>query len=109
MDEQIKVFLESREWLRKKLNSFETPGGDTNNFITVTKEFHNSFRDVKARVQIGENSSPNDTPIYEVAIFFEYFRHQEGFGPVFVGFISSIDDLISAFKLLGVDEKYLKQ
>jgi hypothetical protein len=107
MDEQIKSFLESREWLKQKGRFYETPMGDRNNYITISKESVGTYRDVKVKLMINVNNSWG-TDIYDIRIWFSFMRVSDEYEIVFQGFVMNLQDIIKAFELLGVDEKYLK-
>lgn len=107
MTEGIKSFLESRDWIQKKGRFYETPMGDLNNYISISKESIGTYRDAKVKLMINTNSSWG-TDIYDIKIWFSFMRISDEYEIVFQGFITDLPDLIKAFELLGVDEKHLK-
>lgn len=80
MNEQIKAFLDSRDWLQNKGRFYETPSGDFNNYITIDKENRVNYRDVKVKIQIIERNST----FYELIVWFDYFRAYSDYAVVFI-------------------------
>ena len=106
MTEDIKAFLDSREWLEKRSRDYETPRDDLNNYVTISKESFGSYSIAKVKVQIMQN--PSFIEYQDVRIWFLFLRSADEYEIVFQGFISNLDDLIKAFELVGIDNKYLE-